>query len=320
MMTPVCTPPVHQRWSTANVDSRQALAYWIDTICQSFLEIEIDSPTREHFRAQLDQTPLGPATLSLVEADRQIVRRTRERIARSRYSTYFLLQLREGTARLSQYGRESMLKTGDCVLIDCTAPYEMDCLSTTRSVALRFPQEWLRNWIPAPESLAARPFKSTVGWGAALSAALAALDTDGVESLALPDAAVAEHIAALLALAAGPEARAASPGDKLYNRLLGTMRERADETDLTPVCVAEAHGISTRYLHYMFGEAGTTFGVELMRVRLERAHRLLSDKRFDALPIGEVAARCGFVAPSHFARRFRQTFGVVPTEFRARRR
>ena len=57
-----------------------------------------------------------------------------------------------------------------------------------------------------------------------------------------------------------------------------------------------------------------------MRMRLDAAHRLLSDRRYDQLSIGEVTARCGFVEPSHFARRFRKAFQLGPTEFRAARR
>jgi len=54
-------------------------------------------------------------------------------------------------------------------------------------------------------------------------------------------------------------------------------------------------------------------------MRLESAQRLLSDKRYDALSVSEVAARCGFLEPSHFARRFRKAFGLGPTEFRTSR-
>jgi AraC-like DNA-binding protein len=69
----------------------------------------------------------------------------------------------------------------------------------------------------------------------------------------------------------------------------------------------------------LFAHASTTFGNELMRTRLESARRLLSDKRYDALSVSEVAARSGFLEPSHFARRFRKAFGSGPTEFRAAR-
>jgi AraC-like DNA-binding protein len=56
-----------------------------------------------------------------------------------------------------------------------------------------------------------------------------------------------------------------------------------------------------------------------MRMRLELAHRIMSDTRYDALSVNEVSARCGFLEPSHFARRFRKAFGVVPTQFRVAR-
>jgi len=307
----------HQRWSTAEVDSRHAMASWVDTICKSFLEIDIDSPARERFHGQLEQTELGPASLHIVEADSQRIQRTPERIARSRYAGFFLLQLRAGQIRFQQYGRQSSIAAGDSVLIDCSAPYRLEYPDTTRSVVLRFPNEWLRNWLPAPEQLAGLPLRSGRGWSHVLGAALASLDTERDQQLALPAGTVAEQIAALLALAAGPELQALRGSQKLLKRVLGTLRDRSHETGLTPGAVAEAHGVSKRYLHHLFAHAGTTFGNELMRLRMQSAQRLLADARYAALTVSEVALRCGFMDPSHFARRFRKAHGVGPSECRA---
>ncbi len=318
-MVAIAENAARQRWSTTDVESRHALAYWVDTICQSFLEIDIDSPARHQFRARLEQSPLGPATLNLVEADTQIIRRTPARIAHSRYAGYFLLQLRAGQLRFQQYGRDSCIETGDCVLVDCNAPYRLECAQATRSVALRFPRDWLRNWIPSPESLAGRPFRYGTGWSTTLSSALANLDTNGDEELALPEGVVAEQIAALLALAAGPDAHVSKGSEKLLNRVRRTIRDRCHEAGLTPGAVADTHSISKRYLHYLFAHTDSTFGDELMRMRLDCAHRLLSDTRFAALSVSEVAARSGFLEPSHFARRFRKAYGAGPMEFRTTR-
>ena len=54
----------------------------------------------------------------------------------------------------------------------------------------------------------------------------------------------------------------------------------------------------------------------LMTLRLERAKQFLSDPRFTRESIGEIASRCGFREPSHFARRFRAAFGAAPAAFR----
>ncbi len=98
-----------QRWSTTDVESRRrcAFAYWVDTIYDRFLEIDIDSPNRHQFHAYLEQSSFGPAMLNLVEADVQTVRRTPARIARSRYARLLpACHLRSGQLRFEQYGRD----------------------------------------------------------------------------------------------------------------------------------------------------------------------------------------------------------------------
>lgn len=303
-----------RRWSTEEVEQRQALAYWVDTVCDRFLELDIDTPLRERFRARLVQADLGAATANYLEAESQRIHRTRAKIARSRYPVFFLLQLRAGQMRLQQRGREADIHRGECVVIDGTEPYEIDCPERTEALALRLPEDWLKGWLPRPEHLAAVRFAGG-GWSSALCAALGSLDVASCDHLALPGATVAEQIAALLALAAGPDSPAANR-PSLYDDLVGTLRERLREADLTPLAVAADHRISIRSLHYAFARAGSTFAEQLMRLRLERACAILSDVRLAGLSVGDVAARCGFTDPSHFARRFRQQFGQAPQQFR----
>jgi AraC family transcriptional regulator, positive regulator of tynA and feaB len=142
------------------------------------------------------------------------------------------------------------------------------------------------------------------------------MDVDSCEELALSREAVAEQIAALLALAMGRD-REAEAGATLFDDLVRTLRSRLQEADLSPLDVADQHRVSRRRLHYAFAAANTTFVEQLMRLRLERAREILSDARFADLPVTEVAARCGFMDPSHFARRFRQKFGQPPRQFRS---
>ena len=307
------------RWSTSDVEPRRALSYWIDTICDAILELDIDSPDRDNFRARLDQRKFGPGTLGVVEAPTQSIYRTRARISRSLHNSFYLLHMRTGSMRYRRQGRDTYVRTGDCVLLDCKERFLLDCPQATRCVVLRFPEDWLRTWRPTPERFVAKTFSPSAGWSAALGSALANLDTTMEEELALPDSVIAEQIGALLALAAGPRGHVTSGRDQIRARLVQTLRDRCHEPDLTPAAVASDNGISKRYLHYLFLQLNTTFGQELIRLRLECAHRLLNDKRYDEVSVIEVAARCGFIAPSHFARRFRQIYGVGPDQFRRNR-
>jgi AraC-like DNA-binding protein len=302
-----------RHWSTEEVDPRHALAYWVDTICDRFLELEIDTPLRHRFRASLDQTDLGPATASFIQAEIQRVQRTRAKISHMSAPVYVLLQLRAGHIQFRQLGRETRVGPGECVFIDGTEPYELECPQPTSALALRLPADWLGHWLARPEHLAARRFDAGGGWSTALCAALASLDIEACDQLALSREQVAEQIASLLTLAVGNETATPDKDLRLFDHLMRTLKGRFHEPDLSLASVATEHGISKRTLYYAFADAGTTFVNELMRLRLERARQLLSERD---LSVTEVAAHCGFNDSSHFARRFRRQYGLAPAQLR----
>jgi AraC family transcriptional activator of tynA and feaB len=301
-------------WSTDGVDQRRALAFWVDTVCDRFLELDIDTPLRSNFRACMDQIDFGATTLSFVGAASQHIRRTSARISRTRYPAFFLVQFRIGHGLLRQRGKEVHMRAGDCALVDGTQPYDLECPQASSAAILRMPEDWLRRWLPNPAESAAMLF-SQGDWNSALCAAMASLRLETCGDLALPRSTVAEQIGALLTLAIGKGEGTETPRS-LLAELLVTLRDRLEETDLSPLMVAAEHDISKRTLHYAFAAAGTTFVEQLMKLRLERAREILSDVRLTAPRIEDVATRCGFTDPSHFARRFRQKYGHAPLQYR----
>ncbi len=302
-------------WTTEEVEPRRALAYWTDTVCDRFLALDIETPPRPGFRATLDQVELGAATANFIRATSQTVRRTRARIARSDESMFVLMQLRTGHVQLRQQGRMAVVAPGESVLINATEPYELNCPVPTSVLALRLPHAWLTHWLPDPGRHAVRKFESG-GWSSALNAALASLEADSCDTLALPQGTVADQLAALLTLAIGRDA-APGPDHRLISALRQTLREELHNPDLTPLSLAARHQMSKRRLHYAFAAAHTTFSEQLVQLRLEQARSLLADPHHATLPVAEVAARCGFLDPSHFARRFRRQYGQSPLAFRA---
>jgi AraC family transcriptional regulator, positive regulator of tynA and feaB len=266
------------------------------------------------------QYSLGPATANFLRATSQSLARSRRRISRIPSEGFLLVHLRDGEFELEHCGRSSLLRGGDCVLVDSQEPYKVRCPPATRCLVLQLPPQWLRAWVPKPELLAGRVLHPDSGWSAALSAALAALQPDGLSELALPPGVVAEQIASLLALAGGPiEADSLQP-ERLADRLFRQLRERYHEVGLTPAAVASDLGISARYLHHLCAKRATTFGRELMGLRLKRARDLLNDRRYADISIGDVASCCGFAEASHFARRFRNSYGFSPSDYRRRLR
>lgn len=95
------------------------------------------------------------------------------------------------------------------------------------------------------------------------------------------------------------------------------LQDHLAETDLTPDRVAQAVGISARYLHLIFHDAGTTVTRTLAELRLARSRQLLSSRHHDALPVTEIATTVGFRDLSHFSRSFKAAYGLSPRAYRA---
>jgi AraC-like DNA-binding protein len=75
---------------------------------------------------------------------------------------------------------------------------------------------------------------------------------------------------------------------------------------------------SPRQLQRVFsGIGGSGFRTHLRAVRMARATELLATTD---LPVKEIATRVGYDDPSQFSKAFKRTFGVSPSQVRAKRR
>ncbi len=84
--------------------------------------------------------------------------------------------------------------------------------------------------------------------------------------------------------------------------------------DITIEQVLEISHYSQRHFIRLFSAAyNTTPQKYLMNIRIRRACALL---RESAMPITEVALRCGFSDSNYFSRAFRKTNGVTPSQYR----
>jgi AraC-like DNA-binding protein len=201
--------------------------------------------------------------------------------------------------------------------VDCLASFKFDFPQGVDALVLEIRKNWLQGWLPVPEDAAGQIFGAKPGWGATLASALGNLTPTTIGDISLPHSAIAEQIGVLLALATTPASPLLTTHKRsLLKRASEILRDRCHEQDLDPSAVAASLGLSRRYIHVLFAGTGTTFSRELYSCRLQRAQRLLSDRRYDGVGIAEIAWNCGFSEPSHFARRFRQCFGMPPLAYR----
>jgi AraC-like DNA-binding protein len=89
---------------------------------------------------------------------------------------------------------------------------------------------------------------------------------------------------------------------------------------LYPGLVARQLGCSRAHLYRVFAAHGATIADYVRTARLRRALELLTRGAEQSALIGDIAFQCGFDDPVHFARLFRQQFGMTPSAARAGRK
>lgn len=153
-----------------------------------------------------------------------------------------------------------------------------------------------------------------------------AASLDDTASLTTPELrrAVATHIHDLAALAIGATKDAT---DIANLRGVRAARLRAIKADiaaqlsdgrLSAEAIALKHGITPRYMRMLFEAEDTSFSEFVLRQRLQRAYRMLTDPLHLGRPISSIAFDCGFSDLSYFNRTFRQRFQATPSDLRNR--
>jgi AraC-like DNA-binding protein len=120
----------------------------------------------------------------------------------------------------------------------------------------------------------------------------------------------------LLASVAG--GRSADPGTVYLANARAFIEDHLTDVNLSAARVAAGIGISERQLSRVFAVTGTSVPQFVLARRLDRARALLASA--PEIPVGEVAARCGFGSAGRFSQAFRARFGIRATDLRRQAR
>lgn len=110
-----------------------------------------------------------------------------------------------------------------------------------------------------------------------------------------------------------------SLAQKRLQDVLRFVEIHLSDPKLNAEMVAQACGISRRYLSHLLRQHGTSFPNLVWDWRLKTAHEWLSSAECNDISIAEVAFRIGFKSPAHFSRLFKRVYKMSPREYRATR-
>ncbi len=265
------------------------------------------------------------ANLDLFEImiDPIAIHRRIEDIAKDRTDDYLLATQLQGTVLIKQGDFEFTQHPGSLVMMSAGHPYSIIHTQQSHRLILHFPATlfhkrvlgYLKTPVFRPRLMAAGGLV-TVACGMLRSAALDAGAFKLPEQYALAES-LFELTASMLRAETDEEyEKTHSRQSALFRRILEFMEGHFMDAEMTPEKIARANGISMRYLHSLFFQAGISVSKWLWERRLRAARDDLLDPNLRHMRVSEIAFDRGFNDPAHFSRSFRKRFDVSPLKLR----
>lgn len=232
-----------------------------------------------------------------------------------------LMSLEEG-ATLKAAGTRSALCAGDIAVLPRRDTWEICFKREMHVVALSVAKAAFHGRKIGPLSFGHARIIRAEGLAGVLARSLEAA-AESLDRLTAPEWMTLSQALAelLLTLLRQPTTGHADVGgtstrEALLHRIYQTIERSLNDPDLTLAQVAQAEGISERYLQKLFEGTGDNFTHYLRQRRLYRTQAELSNSANASQSVSEIAFRCGFNDAAHFSRTFRERFGMSPREFR----
>ncbi|GLO70904.1 AraC family transcriptional regulator [Phaeobacter inhibens] len=308
-----------QVWSTSRVAAGRAQDYWREAHSEAFFKMDLDVHRPEGFKASIRQKPIGPIRFSRLKLNSsQTLRRTRSDVATCKRYQFEFIVMTDGETQLEQDGRSFVLQAGDAALVDNRRAYSLTTSERSKNLVFHLPTDWMNQWIPTRNDRAIGVIHGTSPWGNVVQSITQAVAFQPSGALAANYHQCADQLAGAIsvALTAKQDEDWQSRTDALFEHARNLLSERAHHPAFNVAQMAGALSISERYLHKVFSAQGTTFGAELLGIKLDRAARMLRNPNFGKVPIEEISWRAGFRDPSHFSRCFKTKFGITPGGYR----
>lgn len=307
-------------FSTHDVRPAERFDYWHSVACKTLVKHESAPACSEEFHAQIERGLIDDITLVRFENAPMTVARTPRQVAHERTDEIFLCRQTAGRLALQQEGREFALEPGHFALLDPILPYEGQFYSGSQLTVFKIRRRALEARLGKTREMVAIALKPAQAEHALTSAFLAMLPTYAGQMSSTADQLVRNQaidlIAVSLAKATEQRPRLSSPRKFILLSLHSAIESRLSDPTLDAAQVAAAAGVSVRYANDVLAELDTSVARLIQTKRLERCRKALEDPLQSYRTVREIACAWGVSDMTHFGRRFKGAYGMLPSEYR----
>jgi AraC-like DNA-binding protein len=296
---------------------------WRRKVSSAYFSLDIECRDRQGFSGELEIWPLGLVSATRIACDPVLYRREARHLRDEKQSSLLISIPSAAEVTFRQYGRQAKCVPGGFVVERSDAPYEYWHGRPDVQWVVKIPHDSVRARIGAAEKFVGLSIDARGGLAAYFLASLhAAIDhADSMNERARE--AAGRHLIELLCLALRADERALDSAETAVRlahlrRAEQFIRQNLKRPDLSPNLVAEACGISSRYLQRLFADSELSVSSYIRDCRLAHCDEEL--RRGGAIDtITTIAFRWGFADLAQFSRSYRAKFGRSPRETRRAR-
>jgi AraC-like DNA-binding protein len=305
-----------------HLSERDRFSLWQDIHVAEIWSVEYGISEDLPFEATIEAAAIGPVVLGQMSGTIKHATRKANNIADDDNDGYLLLINKADTVLAgAQVGSDCDVGQGEAALVTAAEPLKM--IGSDKNVWMNvvIPRAILAHAFPRIDDRLALKIDSKNEALGLLKRYCQFLEAG--DPLVAPELIThaTETIVDLIGLATGAKGEAAELAGLRglrAARLQDVLTKIADNfanPGISAQRVAEELGLSARYVHDLLQETGISFAERVLELRLQRAHKMLSQRRNDGMRVSEIALICGFSDVSYFNRCFRR-FGYTPTSAR----
>jgi AraC family transcriptional activator of tynA and feaB len=309
-------------FSTKLVHPRDKFDFWHSVACKNIVDHDSRPANRLGFEAEIDTGSFGHLELARFHNSSMRVSHTMRHITHTRSDHLFVCRQIWGSIFLEQDAREIVLESGDVSLLDPLRPYDGRFSEGSATLVLKVPRREMEARIGKIRNMTARlikPIRVADDLTSSLSAKLPSL---AGKMNPISEEMVGSHLLDLVALSLamtmdGRQPRVSSGRTLILLNIRSVVEARLSDPTLDAQTVADAAGVSVRYANDVLADHDTSIMRLIQTRRLARCRSALEDPNQSHRTISEIAYGWGFFDMTHFARRFKKAYGILPSECQA---
>jgi len=225
---------------------------------------------------------------------------------------------------LEQGGREVYLKPGEMSIYDATQAHKITMPEQFSKILISIPRHLLIQRISNVANVTATKLDTKQGIGAVASSLIHSTVRHLHQFSQQSFLDLSEHVLDLLTLSLrDSNTRAPELSNHrglLLQRVKTFIASNLNKPNLDAIYIANAVGLSIRYINELFSEENTSLMRYVTQQRIELIRGRLAHSAYKHYSITELAMQCGFNNMAHFSRVFKEKYGVSPRMYRNNKR